>query len=78
VGGALIAKAKDEARAKGAGPLRVDCYAGGDGQLVRYYRRNGFEPVAEFTVGDWPGQLLSQQVKPAKLENPGGGTQPGE
>ncbi|NVI92638.1 GNAT family N-acetyltransferase [Actinomadura sp. BRA 177] len=78
VGGALIAKAKDEARAKGAGLLRVDCYAGGDGQLVQYYRRHGFAPVAEFTVGDWPGQLLSQQVKPAKVENPGGGTQPGE
>lgn len=78
VGSALIAKAKDEARAKGAGLLRVDCYRGDDRRLVEYYQRNGFEPVAEFTVGDWPGQLLSQQVKPAKLENPGGRTQPGE
>jgi GNAT superfamily N-acetyltransferase len=78
VGSALIARARDEARASGAGLLRVDCYAGDDGRLVQYYRRNGFEPVARFTVGDWPGQLLSQQVKPAMLENPGEGTQPGQ
>ncbi|MFG2091022.1 MULTISPECIES: GNAT family N-acetyltransferase [unclassified Spirillospora] len=64
IGGALIGKAKDEARAKGAGLLRVDCYGGGGGRLVEYYRRNGFEPVAEFKVGDWPGRLLSQRVGP--------------
>ncbi|WP_433469063.1 GNAT family N-acetyltransferase [Spirillospora sp. CA-128828] len=62
VGGSLIAKAKDEARAKGAGLLRVDCYGGADGRLVEYYRRNGFEPVAAFKVGTWPGRLLSQRV----------------
>lgn len=64
VGSALIAKAKDEARARGVSLLRVDCYGGGDGRLVEYYRRNGFEPVAEFTVGDWPGRLLAQRVEP--------------
>ncbi|MFA1544481.1 GNAT family N-acetyltransferase [Actinomadura monticuli] len=78
VGGALIAKARDEARAKGAALLRVDCYGGGDGRLVEYYRRNGFEPVAEFRVGDWPGRLLSQRVEPVVLENPERGTQPGQ
>lgn len=62
VGGALIGKAKDEARAKGVGLLRVDCYNGGDGRLVRYYTRNGFEPVAEFSVGGWPGRLLAQRI----------------
>jgi GNAT superfamily N-acetyltransferase len=62
VGGALIAKAREEARAKGAGLLRVDCYGGGDGRLVEYYRRHGFEPVAEFTVGEWPGRLLTQRI----------------
>ncbi|TDD66952.1 GNAT family N-acetyltransferase [Actinomadura rubrisoli] len=62
VGAALIAKARDEARAKGAALLRVDCYGGGDGRLVDYYRRNGFEAVAEFAVGEWPGRLLSQRL----------------
>ncbi|TDC56297.1 GNAT family N-acetyltransferase [Actinomadura sp. KC345] len=62
VGGALIGKAEDEARAKGVRVLRVDCYGGGDGRLVEYYRRNGFETAAEFTVGDWPGRLLSRRI----------------
>ncbi|MFD0687489.1 GNAT family N-acetyltransferase [Actinomadura fibrosa] len=62
VGAELIDKARSEARAKGAGLLRVDCYGGGDGRLVEYYRRNGFDPVAEFTVGDWPGRVLAQRV----------------
>jgi hypothetical protein len=29
---------------------------------VEYYRRHGFEPVAEFTVGEWPGRLLTQRI----------------
>ncbi|MDL4813892.1 GNAT family N-acetyltransferase [Actinomadura opuntiae] len=62
VGGFLIDEAKRLARARDAGLLRVDCYGGDDGRLVAYYRSQGFEPVAEFTVGDWPGQLLSQRV----------------
>ncbi|MEV3925031.1 GNAT family N-acetyltransferase [Actinomadura coerulea] len=62
VGGALIAKAREEAGAKGVGLLRVDCYAGDDGRLVEYYRGNGFETDAAFTVGDWPGRVLSQRV----------------
>ena len=62
VGSALIAKAREEARAKGAGLLRVDCYGGGDGRLVEYYRRHGFEPIAEFSVSGWPGRLLAQRI----------------
>ncbi|WP_131739586.1 GNAT family N-acetyltransferase [Actinomadura roseirufa] len=62
VGGALIGTALDEARAAGVDLVRVDCYGGGDGRLVEYYRRHGFEPAAEFAVGDWPGRLLTQRV----------------
>ena len=62
VGSALIGKAEDEALAKGVRVLRVDCYGGGDERLVEYYRRNGFETAAEFTVGDWPGRLLSRPI----------------
>jgi GNAT superfamily N-acetyltransferase len=62
VGSTLLAHAVDEARRLGVGLLRVDCYAGSEGKLVDYYRRNGFTPVSTFTVGDWPGQLLAQRV----------------
>jgi GNAT superfamily N-acetyltransferase len=62
VGSALLAHAREETRRLGVGLLRVDCYAGSEGRLVEYYRRNGFAPVQTFTVGDWPGQLLAQRV----------------
>jgi GNAT superfamily N-acetyltransferase len=62
VGSALLAHARDEARRLGVGLVRVDCYAGSDGRLVAYYVRNGFTPVSTFTVGEWPGQLLSLRV----------------
>ncbi|WP_447007797.1 GNAT family N-acetyltransferase [Saccharothrix isguenensis] len=62
VGSALLSHAREEARRAGVGLLRVDCYAGSDGRLVDYYRRNGFEPVEPFTVKSWPGQLLAQRV----------------
>ncbi|MGI5320748.1 GNAT family N-acetyltransferase [Actinomadura nitritigenes] len=65
VGAALIGEARRLAGARGAGLLRVDCYGGGDGRLVEYYRRQGFATVAEFMVGDWPGQVLSQRVDAA-------------
>jgi hypothetical protein len=61
-GAALLADAREQARAARVGLLRVDCYAGDDGRLVDYYRANGFAPVRRFTVGDWPGQLLAQRV----------------
>lgn len=62
VGSALLAHACDEARRLGVGLVRVDCYAGSEGRLVDYYRRNGFEPVKTFTVGEWPGQLLARRL----------------
>lgn len=62
IGSALLAHARAEARRLGVGLVRVDCYAGPDGDLVAYYVRNGFTPVSAFTVGEWPGQLLSLRV----------------
>lgn len=62
IGSALLAHARAEAREVGVGLVRVDCYAGSDGELVAYYVRNGFTPVSAFTVGEWPGQLLSLRV----------------
>jgi GNAT superfamily N-acetyltransferase len=65
-GARLLDRAREEARARGAGLLRVDCYAGNDGELVRYYERQGFTRTATFTVdrpeGPWPGQILEQRL----------------
>jgi GNAT superfamily N-acetyltransferase len=62
----LLALAEERAQAAGVGRLRVDCYAGGSGDLVRFYEAAGFERDVTFTVGDgtdaWPGQVLSRRV----------------
>ncbi|MER7899011.1 GNAT family N-acetyltransferase [Streptomyces sp. NPDC096046] len=64
VGSALLAHAAEETRRAGVSLLRVDCYAGDDGKLVRYYEAYGFTRTEAFTVGenDWPGQLLARRV----------------
>jgi GNAT superfamily N-acetyltransferase len=64
VGGELIEHAKKLTRDRGVGLLRVDCFAGGDGALVRYYEKQGFTRTETFTVGDtrWPGQILAMRV----------------
>jgi GNAT superfamily N-acetyltransferase len=66
IGAALIGQAKQEAAARGIGLIRVDCWAGEDGSLVRVYEKYGFSRVREFTValpaGEWPGMLLAMQL----------------
>lgn len=68
IGGQLLAHARHLARKQGVGLLRLDCYAGGDQALVRYYERQGFTRTAPFTVdrpdGPWPGQVLAQRLDP--------------
>ncbi|MBL6279464.1 GNAT family N-acetyltransferase [Micromonospora fiedleri] len=64
IGARLLAHAADLARHRGVHLLRVDCYAGDDGALVRWYERQGFTRTARFTVDrpgrpPWPGQLLT-------------------
>ncbi|WP_405143051.1 GNAT family N-acetyltransferase [Sphaerisporangium sp. NBC_01403] len=62
VGTALLRRARQEAVELGVSLLRVDCYAGGDGRLVKYYESQGFTRSETFTVGDWPGQLLEMRL----------------
>ncbi|MBF9068053.1 GNAT family N-acetyltransferase [Streptacidiphilus fuscans] len=67
VGGLLIATAKEEARRRGHGLMRVDCFAGDDGRLKRWYASQGFKEVEPFTVQretgpDWPGMLFAMHV----------------
>jgi GNAT superfamily N-acetyltransferase len=58
----LLALADERAAAAGVELLRVDCYAGGSGELVRFYESCGFDRAETFTVGDWPGQLLTRRL----------------
>lgn len=62
LGSALLAHAVEETRRAGVCLLRVDCWAGGGGELVAYYERHGFTPTETFLVGSWPGQVLAQRV----------------
>lgn len=63
VGSALLAHAAEVTRGAGVGLLRVDCYAGGDGRLVRYYEDNGFTRTETYLgAGDWPGQVLERRL----------------
>jgi hypothetical protein len=48
-------------RGAGVGLQRVDCYAGGDGKLVRFYESAGFTPTDRFEVSGWPGRLLERR-----------------
>ncbi|RFU36692.1 GNAT family N-acetyltransferase [Actinomadura logoneensis] len=63
IGGALLRRAREEAAAQGVVRLRVDCWAGADGELVRYYESQGYVRDTEFVVADhprgpWHGQVL--------------------
>ncbi|MBO4210141.1 GNAT family N-acetyltransferase [Micromonospora echinofusca] len=67
IGGRLLAYAAELTRAAGIGLLRVDCYAGDDGALVRWYERAGFTRTERFTVArpgrpPWPGQVLARRL----------------
>jgi GNAT superfamily N-acetyltransferase len=66
VGSALLVLARSLAKEQGVGLLRLDCFAGGDGALVRYYERQGFTRAETFTeragASEWQGQILVQRL----------------
>ncbi|MET8359520.1 GNAT family N-acetyltransferase [Micromonospora sp. NPDC005171] len=62
LGSALLTQAVQETRRAGVRLLRVDCWAGGGGELVAYYERHGFTSTETFLAGTWPGQVLAQRV----------------
>ncbi|WRZ04717.1 GNAT family N-acetyltransferase [Streptomyces sp. NBC_00385] len=62
IGAALLAHAAEETRRAGVELLRVDCWAGGGGELVAFYERNGFAPASRFMSGEWPGQVLTRRI----------------
>ncbi|HEU4947308.1 MAG TPA: GNAT family N-acetyltransferase [Kribbella sp.] len=70
IGGELLDHARSLARDRGVDLVRVDCFAGGDGALVRYYERQGFTRAEAFSVPvndtHWPGQVLFERLRPIK------------
>lgn len=62
IGAALLDHAAEETRRAGVRLLRVDCWAGGGGELVAFYEGTGFTPTDRFLVGSWPGQVLARRV----------------
>ncbi|MFC7550418.1 GNAT family N-acetyltransferase [Plantactinospora sp. GCM10030261] len=65
-GARLLRYAARLAERRGVRLLRVDCYAGDDQALVRYYERQGFTATEPFTVElpdrRWPGQVLERRL----------------
>ena len=66
-GRALLVEAEHVAAERGLPMLRLDCFAGNDGALVRYYQDAGFSATEQFSVGEWPGQVLQRKVAGAPL-----------
>ncbi len=66
IGTDLLEHARALALGLGVGMLRVDCFAGGDGALIRYYEKQGFTRAETFGVpisdSKWPGQVLFQRL----------------
>ena len=62
LGRRLLAFAEDRARAAGVSRLRVDCYAGGTGELVSFYESCGYARISTFDLEGWPGQLLGRSL----------------
>lgn len=62
IGRRLMAFADEQARAAGLDYLRVDCYGGGSGELVRFYESCDYERLSTFNVDGWPGQVLGRRL----------------
>jgi len=62
IGTALLNHARADCLARGLSLLRVDCWAGGYQQIVRYYQSAGFTPTESFDRDGWPGQLLVERL----------------
>ncbi|QVJ02410.1 GNAT family N-acetyltransferase [Nocardiopsis eucommiae] len=64
VGGQLLDHARSQARERGISLVRVDCWSGGDGSLIRYYERQGFTPTVRAPVGDKEVQVFEDRLGP--------------
>ncbi|MFD5215262.1 GNAT family N-acetyltransferase [Microbacterium sp. NPDC058345] len=58
----LLAHADELAARAGIRELRVDCFAGRGGDLVRFYESAGYVKDVTFRVKEWPGQVLTRTL----------------
>lgn len=65
LGEMLVRKARELALRAGVRLLRVDCYAGGDGKLVKWYESQGFVKTETFVgnEGTWQGQVFEMRLE---------------
>lgn len=63
LGQLLLDHARDRCRSEKVELLRVDCFGGGDRELVRWYARQGFTTTHAVDVRGWPAQVLEQRVE---------------
>jgi GNAT superfamily N-acetyltransferase len=69
IGSRLLEHAKKLAREVArVSLLRLDCYGGDDGKLIRYYESQGFERCATKDVEGWPCQVLAMRLGEVKGE----------
>lgn len=61
-GARLLRLAEQQAIDEGVDRVRLDCWAGGSGRLIDYYRGQGYEPVETFDLDGWPGQILQREL----------------
>lgn len=59
----LLRHADELAAKRGISELRVDCWAGGGGKLVRFYESAGYSKHSTFEVRGWPGQILTRSLR---------------
>ncbi len=52
IGSGLLDHAREQARARDIPLVRVDCWSGGDGALIRYHESQGFTPTERVPVGE--------------------------
>jgi len=62
VGRKLLVHADDVAQEQGVEQLRVDCFAGNDDALIRYYESAGYQRAETFDNDGWPGQVLVRPI----------------
>lgn len=62
VGGRLLDHARAQARERGISLVRVDCWSGGDGSLIRYYEGQGFTPTVRVPVRDKEVQMFEDRI----------------
>jgi RimJ/RimL family protein N-acetyltransferase len=67
LGTVLLDRARALTRGAGVDLLRVDCFGGGTGELVRWYCTQGLQPTERLDVKGWPCQVLAERV----LSRPG-------